>query len=123
MNRIKFLALAAIASFAIAPSAPKAAAQINFYIGVAPDCPYGYYDYVPHNCAPDGSTDRNGLSAASSLAPIRGSMAPTTLRGRSTTRSIHSTDIAAHCPRLGMSRPRSGEPRAIQGKRSARWAR
>lgn len=54
MNRIKFLALAAIASFAIAPSAPKAAAQINFYIGVAPDCPYGYYDYVPHNCAPDG---------------------------------------------------------------------
>ncbi|MGA9060846.1 MAG: hypothetical protein WB341_04175 [Terracidiphilus sp.] len=54
MDRIKILALAAIAAFAIAPGAPKAAAQINFYIGVAPNCPYGYYDYAPHNCAPDG---------------------------------------------------------------------
>ena len=54
MSRIKLLAFAAIAAFAIAPGAPRAAAQINFYIGVAPDCPYGYYDYAPHNCAPDG---------------------------------------------------------------------
>lgn len=54
MNGIKFLALAAIASFAIALSASKAAAQIDFYTGVAPECPYGYYDYAPHNCAPDG---------------------------------------------------------------------
>ncbi|MGA2570882.1 MAG: hypothetical protein ABSF23_10205 [Terracidiphilus sp.] len=54
MGRIKLLALAAIAAFAMALGAPKAAAQINFYIGVAPACPYGYYDYAPHNCAPDG---------------------------------------------------------------------
>ena len=54
MNKIKFLALAAIAAFALASGAPKAAAQINFYIGVAPVCPYGYFDYAPHNCAPDG---------------------------------------------------------------------
>lgn len=54
MNRIRFLALAGIAAFAVAPGAPKAASQTNFYIGAAPDCPYGYYDYTPHNCAPDG---------------------------------------------------------------------
>ena len=54
MNGIKLLVFAAIAAFAIAPGAPRAAAQINFLIGVAPDCPYGFYDYVPHNCAPDG---------------------------------------------------------------------
>ncbi|MGD0156451.1 MAG: hypothetical protein ABSB50_10150 [Terracidiphilus sp.] len=54
MDRIKILALAAIAAFAIAPGSLKAAAQINFDIGVAPVCPYGYYDYAPHNCAPDG---------------------------------------------------------------------
>jgi hypothetical protein len=54
MSRIKFLGLAAIAAFAIAPGPPRAAAQSNFYIGTAPDCPYGYYDYAPHNCAPDG---------------------------------------------------------------------
>jgi hypothetical protein len=54
MSRIKFFAFAAMAAFAITPGAPRAAAQINFYIGVAPECPYGYFDYAPHNCAPDG---------------------------------------------------------------------
>jgi hypothetical protein len=54
MHRIKFLGLAALAALAIASGAPRAAAQLNFYIGVAPHCPYGYYDYAPHNCAPDG---------------------------------------------------------------------
>ena len=23
-------------------------------VGVAPSCPYGYYDYAPYNCVPDG---------------------------------------------------------------------
>ena len=54
MNRINFLALAAVAAFAVASGAPKAAAQVTVDLGVAPDCPYGYYDYVPYNCAPDG---------------------------------------------------------------------
>jgi hypothetical protein len=54
MNNIKFLALAAIAAFALVSGAPKAAAQLTLEIGVAPDCPYGYYDYAPYNCAPDG---------------------------------------------------------------------
>jgi len=54
MNNIKFLALAAIAAFALTPGATKAAAQVTVNIGVAPDCPYGYYDYAPYNCAPDG---------------------------------------------------------------------
>jgi hypothetical protein len=54
MDRIKILAFVAIASFAMAPGAPKAAAQVTVDVGVAPDCPYGYYDYAPYNCVPDG---------------------------------------------------------------------
>src|ERR1700683_2088695 len=54
MNRINFLALAAVAAFAVASGAPKAAAQVTVDVGVAPDCPYGYYDYAPYNCGPDG---------------------------------------------------------------------
>ena len=54
MNSIKILALAAIAAFVLAPGAPKASAQINISVDVAPDCPYGYYDYAPYNCSPDG---------------------------------------------------------------------
>ena len=54
MDRIKILAFVAIAAFAMAPGAPKAAAQVTVDVGVAPDCPYGYYDYAPYNCVPDG---------------------------------------------------------------------
>ena len=111
MSRIKFLGLAAIAAFAIAPGAPRAAAQINFYIGAAPDCPYGYYDYAPHNCAPDGYYGpewfRGGVFT---WRWCRGFMGPTTFKAWSITHSIHSMAITAHCPRLAISQQRSGEP-------------
>lgn len=35
-------------------TAHKAQAQISVEVGVAPDCPYGYYDYAPSSCVPDG---------------------------------------------------------------------
>ncbi len=35
-------------------TAPKAEAQVSVDIGVAPDCPYGYYDVAPYACAPAG---------------------------------------------------------------------
>ncbi len=33
---------------------PATPAQIGVEIGVAPVCPYGYYDYSPYNCSPYG---------------------------------------------------------------------
>jgi hypothetical protein len=42
------LAGAALAGFSGAP------AQISVNIGVAPVCPYGYFDYTPYDCAPYG---------------------------------------------------------------------
>ena len=54
MNRFKFLPLAAIAGLCFATNAPKAQAQINVEIGVAPSCPYGYYEAAPYGCAPYG---------------------------------------------------------------------
>src|SRR5579862_5662650 len=33
---------------------PVASAQVSINIGVAPVCPYGYFDYAPYNCAPYG---------------------------------------------------------------------
>jgi hypothetical protein len=54
MSGIRFLALAAVAAVFIAASTPKAEAQISINIGVAPACPYGYYDYTPYGCAPYG---------------------------------------------------------------------
>jgi hypothetical protein len=54
MRRLKFLALTAVAGLCIAASAPKTQAQVSVNIGVAPACPYGYYDYAPYSCAPYG---------------------------------------------------------------------
>lgn len=53
LNR-KSLALAAFASAALLSAPAVAPAQISVNIGVAPDCPYGYFDYAPYNCAPYG---------------------------------------------------------------------
>jgi hypothetical protein len=54
MNGIRLVALAAVAGMLLTATPPKTQAQAVVNIGVAPDCPYGYYDYAPYNCVPDG---------------------------------------------------------------------
>jgi hypothetical protein len=54
MNRFKYFALAAVAAICFTVTAPKTEAQVSVNIGVAPDCPYGYYDTAPYGCAPYG---------------------------------------------------------------------
>jgi hypothetical protein len=56
MNRLKYLALAAVAGICLTVAAPKMAAQVSVAVnvGAAPDCPYGYYDTTPYGCAPYG---------------------------------------------------------------------
>jgi hypothetical protein len=56
MKRFKYLALAAVAGtfFCLTVTTPKAEAQVTVDVGVAPECPYGYYDAAPYACAPYG---------------------------------------------------------------------
>lgn len=54
MKGIGILALAIAAGACITVGTSKAEAQISVNIGVAPACPYGYYDYTPYRCAPYG---------------------------------------------------------------------
>src|SRR5271154_955983 len=54
MNKLKYIALVAVAGICFMGTAPKTQAQVSVNIGVAPDCPYGYYDYAPYACAPYG---------------------------------------------------------------------
>jgi hypothetical protein len=53
MSRWKLLAFSALAA-ALVSSTSAAPAQISIGIGVAPVCPYGYFDYAPYDCAPYG---------------------------------------------------------------------
>src|ERR1039457_5112148 len=54
MNGCKGPGIAAVAGFLFKVTPPKAQAQVSVEVGVAPDCPYGYYDYAPYSCVPDG---------------------------------------------------------------------
>lgn len=54
MRDSKFLVLAALAGSCLLVSAPNAQAQVSINIGLAPGCPYGYYDLAPYSCAPPG---------------------------------------------------------------------
>ena len=53
MSRWKLLAFSAL-SVALVSSTSAAPAQVSISIGVAPVCPYGYFDYAPYDCAPYG---------------------------------------------------------------------
>ena len=53
MRYSKVLALPTlIAALLSVPGSALAAVSVG--IGAAPNCPYGYYDYAPYNCAPYG---------------------------------------------------------------------
>jgi hypothetical protein len=54
MRSLKLFAATAVAGLCFAANAPKANAQVSVAIGVAPSCPYGYYDTAPYGCAPYG---------------------------------------------------------------------
>jgi hypothetical protein len=54
MVKFNVFALAAVAGICLAAAAPTAKAQVVVSVGVAPACPYGYYDYSPYSCAPYG---------------------------------------------------------------------
>lgn len=52
----KLLPAIAVGLLALSPVSKSSAApaQVSVNIGVAPVCPYGYYDYPPYNCAAYG---------------------------------------------------------------------
>jgi hypothetical protein len=54
MRGFTFVCFAALVAAGVTTTAPRAQAQVSVDIGVAPECPYGYYDVAPYNCAPAG---------------------------------------------------------------------
>jgi hypothetical protein len=53
MSHWKALSFSALAATLLS-CASLAPAQVSINIGVAPVCPYGYFDYAPYDCAPYG---------------------------------------------------------------------
>src|SRR6201984_2774037 len=53
MHYRKLFLLTILATALLSVTRP-ASAGVAINIGVPPACPYGYFDYAPYNCAPDG---------------------------------------------------------------------
>jgi hypothetical protein len=54
MRRFTIVLIAAALGVGVMATVPKATAQVGVEVGVAPECPYGYYDVPPYDCAPAG---------------------------------------------------------------------
>ncbi len=54
MRQFSVLAITVVAAIGLSAMPDAAEAQVGVSIGVAPDCPYGYYDTAPYSCAPTG---------------------------------------------------------------------
>jgi hypothetical protein len=107
MGGFKFLALAAVAAVFLLASGPKAQAQGA--AGVAPDCPYGSYDYAPYHCAPDGDYGPEWFDG--SVGPwfhgrsdFQGKVATPSVPGTATKRAVK---MLAKRPRRGAKPPAS----------------
>lgn len=53
MSHGKVLALSVL-TIALLGSPSLGSAQVDVSVGVAPVCPYGYFDYAPYDCSPYG---------------------------------------------------------------------
>jgi hypothetical protein len=54
MRGLRFLVLAAVAGGCFTASVAEAQVGVSVNVGLAPVCPYGYYDARPYRCAPSG---------------------------------------------------------------------
>lgn len=54
MGKFKYLLLIAVGALGFAGAPQRAQAQVAVEVGPPPECPYGYFDYAPYDCAPYG---------------------------------------------------------------------
>jgi len=54
MRGLKLLSVTAVTAGLLMTGLPAGAALLSIDIGVAPACPYGYFDVAPYSCAPAG---------------------------------------------------------------------
>jgi hypothetical protein len=54
MKTLKHFAVVTVATGLFLICGHNAPAQVSVSVGVAPVCPYGYYEAPPYSCAPDG---------------------------------------------------------------------
>jgi hypothetical protein len=54
MRGLQLLGVTAVTAGLIMVGSPAANAQVSITVGVAPACPYGYFDVAPYDCAPSG---------------------------------------------------------------------
>ena len=97
MKRVNYLLVAVIAGICFMVATPKTQAQVNINIGTAPECPYGYYDVAPYNCAPYGYYGPEWFTGGVLLALALGFMALNTFMATLTITIIPNTATRDRC--------------------------
>jgi hypothetical protein len=54
MRVLTLILLGGVGAIGLTAAPTNAEPQVSVEVGVAPDCPYGYYDVAPYYCAPAG---------------------------------------------------------------------
>lgn len=79
---LKLLFVGIVAGLFFTATIPQSQAQVSLSIGVAPVCPYGYYDYSPYNCAPYGYYGPNWFNGGVFVGAGPWFHGPANFRGR-----------------------------------------
>src|SRR6202795_404966 len=111
MNKLKYLALAAVAVFCLTASAPKMHAQVSVgvSIGAPPDCPYGYYDTAPYGCAPYGYYGEEWFTGGVFIGAGPWFHGPDTFQGRVNNRLHPDHGYKGPAPKVG-DKPEPSKP-------------
>jgi hypothetical protein len=97
MRGFAFLLLTAVAGIGLTATTPKAQAQVAVDVGVAPDCPYGYYDVPPYDCAPAGYYGPEWFSGGIFIGAGPWFHGASNFHGYVDNHSIRTTAIRVHC--------------------------
>jgi hypothetical protein len=107
MKSFKCLVLVAVAGIGFTVAAPKIQAQVNISIGVAPACPYGYYDTAPYGCSPYGYYGTEWFSRGAFIGAGPWFHGPANFQGHVDNRLHTANGYRGPTPRSG-DRPEAG---------------
>ena len=121
MRSIKLVlsGLAAAAFIAVVP-ATTASAQVSIGVnfGPEPSCPYGYYDYAPYNCAPDGYYGPEWFAGGHFVGAGHWSHAPANFHGSVNNHFDPQHGYKGPTPAHGAPNPHPGKVTGFKGNES-----
>ena len=122
MSVARYFALLTVATGLFLAASQTTQAQVSINIGVAPNCPYGYYDYAPYACAPYGYYGPEWFSGGVFIGAGKWFHGPATFHGTVNNHYDPHHGYKGPMPKAGEQRPperaNAPAPKAFKGNES-----